>query len=47
MSFNLQMDFISFDYEDFRDVRVTAAPGTEPLYGYDAVVTRLYYSLWY
>jgi len=47
MSFNLQMDFMSFDYADFRDVRVAAAPGTEPLYQYDAVVTRLFYSLWY
>lgn len=47
MSFNLQVDFINFDYADFRDVRVAAAPGTEPLYGYDATVTRLYYSLWY
>lgn len=47
MSFNLQLDFFRFDYADFRDVRVTATPGTEPLYGYDATVTRLYWSLWY
>lgn len=47
MSFNLQLDFIAFDYADFRDVRVNTAPGSEPLYGYNAVVTRLYYSLWY
>ena len=47
MSFNLQIDYIDFQYADFRDVRVSAAPGTEPLYGYDAVVTRLYYSIWY
>lgn len=47
MSFNLQLDLIQFDYADFRDVRVISAPGTEPQYGYDATITRLYWSLWY
>lgn len=47
MSFNLQLDYIDFSFADFRDTRVTTAPGTEPLYGYDALVTRLYYSIWY
>ncbi len=47
MSFNLQVDFIAFNYDDYRDASVNAAPGTEPLYSYEAVVTRLYYSLWF
>lgn len=48
MSANLQLDFIEFSYDDFRDLRVTGLPaGTEPLYGYDALVTRLYWVLWY
>lgn len=47
MSFNLQLDFIDFEYADFRDATAGGAPGSEPLYGYDAVVTRLYYSIWY
>lgn len=47
MSFNLQVDFMQFDYADFRDLRSTATPGTEPLYSFDATVTRLYYSLWF
>ncbi len=47
MTFNLKVDFIEFEYADFRDARVNAPPGAEPLYGYDAVVTRLFYSVWY
>lgn len=47
MSFNLQVDFIAFTYDDYRDATVNAAPGTEPLYSYEATVTRLYYSLWF
>jgi hypothetical protein len=45
---NLSVDYIKFDFEDFRDVRVdTVAPGLEPLYNYDALVTRLFFSIWY
>ncbi len=41
-------DYIDFEYDDFRDVRVTtAAPGTEPLYGFDSWVLRAYISFWY
>lgn len=47
MSFNLQVDFIQFDYSDFRDLRKAGQPGTEPMYSYDATVTRLFYSLWF
>lgn len=47
LSFNLQLDWIDFDYADFRDARASVAPGSEPLYGYDALVTRLFFSFWY
>jgi len=35
-------------YDDFRDLRVTGvAPGTEPLYTFDADVIRFYISGWF
>ncbi len=41
-------DYIDFQYDDFRDVRVTsAAPGTEPFYGFDSWVVRAYFSFFY
>ena len=44
----LRYDRIRFDYDDFRDLRVTGvAPGTEPLYTFDADVIRLYFSGWF
>jgi hypothetical protein len=45
---NLFVDWIKFDYEDFRDVRVTdVAPGEEPLYNFSSYVIRAYLSFWY
>ena len=44
---NLFVDYIQYDYADFRDVRKSAAPGSEPLYGYDALVLRLFVSAWF
>lgn len=45
---SLFVDWIGFDYEDFRDARVTGvAPGTEPLYELDAWVIRAYLSAWF
>ncbi len=45
---NLFVDWIQFDYADFRDVRVaSAAPGTEPFYDFDSFVLRAYISFWY
>ena len=44
---NLWVDRFSFDYENFRDIRVATTPGTEPLYSFDATVTRLLFTLWY
>lgn len=47
-SLNLFWDRIRFDYENFRDLRVTgAAPGEEPLYGFDADVVQLFVSFWF
>ncbi|WP_444998103.1 DUF3570 domain-containing protein [Aliikangiella sp. IMCC44359] len=46
-SINLSLDRIQFDYEDFRDLRVVAPAGTEPLYSYDANVIRFYLSVYY
>ena len=47
-SANLFMDYIDFQYDDFRDVTATGqAPGTEPLYGFDSVVTRFFISFYY
>ena len=47
-SLNLRYDRIRFDYDDFRDLRVTGvAPGTEPLYTFDADVIRFFFSGWF
>ena len=47
-SINLAYEHIWYDYDNFRDLRVTASvPGTEPLYSFDADVAQLYLSLWF
>jgi len=47
-SVNLFVDYIDFQYDDFRDVTVTGlAPGSEPLYTFDSVVTRLFVSFYF
>jgi hypothetical protein len=47
-SINLAFDYIDFKFEDFRDIRVNgAAVGEEPFYTYDALVTRIFFSVWY
>lgn len=47
-SVNLFYDHISFDYEDFRDLRQQrAVPGEEPTYGFDADVLQLFVSFWF
>ena len=47
-SLNLRYDRIRFDYDDFRDLRVTdVPPGTEPLYTFDADVIRFFFSGWF
>ena len=44
---HLWVDNFNFDYDNFRDIRVQTTPGTEPLYSFDATVTRLLFTLWY
>ena len=47
-SINLQYDYLTIDYDNFRDARVTDVnPGDEPLYSQDANVVRLFFSIWY
>jgi len=50
---NLYWDYIMFDYDNFRDVRVssnegnTILPGEEPAYSFNAHVVRLFWSVWF
>ena len=46
-SLNLQLDYIQFDYDDFRDLTVAAPVGEEPLYSFGATVTRIFASIWF
>ncbi len=47
-SANLFYTYMSFDYDNFTDIRVdVTVPGTEPLYSFTAGVTRLYFSFWF
>jgi len=47
-SVNLVWDHILFSYDDFRNIYATdAAPGTEPLYDFDADVIQLFFSVWF
>ena len=41
------LDRIEFDYDDFRDLTVSAPVGEEPLYSFDATVTRIFASIWF
>ena len=47
-SLNLAYDHIWFDYDDFRDLRVSVpVAGTEPLYSFDADVVQFFVSVWF
>jgi len=46
-SINLELDWIHFDYSDFRDLTQSGPVGEEPLYSFDAQVTRLFASFWF
>lgn len=47
-SANIAYTYVMFDYEDFRDLRVSGVtPGAEPLYNFSAEVLQLYVSFWY
>ncbi|WMS88503.1 DUF3570 domain-containing protein [Pleionea litopenaei] len=50
---NLNIDYFQFEFDNFRDVLVhdtqpgQYAVGQEPLYAFDATVTRFFFSIWY
>ena len=44
-SLNFNVDYIQFDYDDFSNVLAGATVGEEPLYGFNAIVTRIYFTL--
>ncbi len=50
---NLYVDRINYQYENFLDKRVSAAPGStvnpgeEPAFEFDATITRFFLSIWY
>jgi hypothetical protein len=46
-SLNVRVEHLWFDYKDFRDIRVPTAPGTEPLYSFEANVVQLFGSIWF
>ncbi|MCS6946251.1 MAG: DUF3570 domain-containing protein [Steroidobacteraceae bacterium] len=46
-SLNLRYDHLLIDYEDYRDIRVAAPAGTEPLYSLDANVIQVFVSAWF
>lgn len=47
LSFNVHVDWYDYEYENFRDIRVNAPPGSEPLYEFDATVSRIWLTAWY
>jgi len=46
-SLNFYYDYIRFDYADFRDLTQAGSVGNEPLYSFNAVVIRVFASLWF
>ena len=44
---NASVDFLTVDYDEFRDLTSGAAVGQEPLYSLDANVYQLFVSFWY
>ncbi|MFQ5469502.1 MAG: DUF3570 domain-containing protein [Gammaproteobacteria bacterium] len=46
-SVSLVYDYIQFDYDDFRNIKVSAVPGDEPLYSFSANTVQVFVSLWY
>ena len=45
MTFSI--DHLMLEYEEFRDLRVNAPVGEEPLFTMDANVIQLFVSFWY
>ncbi len=45
--FTLFADFLTIDYDDYRDVLAGGTAGQEPLYTLDSTILRAYLSVWY
>ncbi|MDT0595024.1 DUF3570 domain-containing protein [Glaciecola petra] len=46
-SFHVEVDYMKFDYDNFRDVTADAPIGEEPLFGFNASALKIYASIWY
>ena len=46
-SINFFVDYMLFNYDDFRDVTAGGVPGQEPLFSFDAQVWQLFVSFWF
>ncbi|MDO6565564.1 DUF3570 domain-containing protein [Alteromonas sp. 1_MG-2023] len=46
-TFNIEYDYMHFDYDDFRDATTGETVGEEALFGFSANVIRAYVSIWY
>ena len=44
---NISADFLSIEYDEFRDIRGSEPVGQEPLYQLDANIFQLFVSFWY
>jgi hypothetical protein len=44
---NLHFDLMRFNYDNFRNIPAGGPPGQEPLYGFTANVTQLFFSFWF
>jgi hypothetical protein len=47
LSFNAHVDRYEYSYDNFRDARSSLPAGTEPLYSFDATVSRIWLTAWY
>ncbi|MFT4729587.1 MAG: hypothetical protein ACI9UN_004105 [Granulosicoccus sp.] len=46
-SVNLNIDYVTFDYQDFSDVTSASSYGNESLFNFNAIVLRAFVSLWF
>ncbi|MCU7920576.1 MAG: DUF3570 domain-containing protein [Candidatus Thiodiazotropha sp. (ex Dulcina madagascariensis)] len=46
-SLNFKLDYIRFNYDDFRDLTRGGVVGQEPVYSFSAHVVKAYLSVWY
>jgi len=44
---NMHWDIMRFDYDNFRNIPAGGPPGQEPLYGFTANVTQVFFSFWF